>query len=196
MLNIYFVRHGESELNESGVYYGHTDCNLTLKGIQQADEVKGKLNDKVFSKTFSSPLKRAYDTATIILGHQKKSIIDSRIMEMNFGQWENLNYKAIEKDYPEHWVQFCNDYEATAPPGGECLLNVYDRIKDFIDDLMSAEEKGNILIVSHQGCLRLMLSYLLGMEAKGFWHFGFRQGCYSELQIDEVGHCTVMSINK
>lgn len=193
-MELYLVRHGESELNKESVYYGHTDCHLTSKGNEQAKEVAYKLKDVSFDYLFSSPLKRARDSAISIKGQRPLALReDGRLMEMNFGKWEGKSYKDIGREEPEVWHRFC--YEGGAPPEGENLHQMYMRVKDFLDQLIKEHKNHRVLIVSHQGCLRLILSELMGLGKEGFWHFTFTQGYYSKVQIDETGHCTLLGIN-
>lgn len=88
MLNVYLLRHGETTFNADGnKYCGRTDAELTPKGIRQAEEVAALLADIKFDCVYSSPLKRAYETAKIASGN-KEVIKDERLIEMDFGRWE------------------------------------------------------------------------------------------------------------
>ena len=83
---IYLIRHGETEMNVKGVYYGWTDCGLSEKGIQQAEDLADILQDVHFDAVISSSLSRAVETAAIVSGHDPDDIIkDDRLRELNFG---------------------------------------------------------------------------------------------------------------
>jgi broad specificity phosphatase PhoE len=94
---IYLVRHGESEANISRRFSGITDVELTERGALQAVKAGRKLKGEKILNIFSSPLKRAKNTAEIIadeIGFNKKDIIiDKRLMEVNFGIFENLKWE-------------------------------------------------------------------------------------------------------
>lgn len=191
-MELYLIRHGESELNREGIYYGHTDCDLTEKGVQQINDVRCKLEDIHFDCIYTSPLIRASKSAGILAQDIKQIIEDTRLMELNFGQWEGRSYKEIQVTEPERWKDFC--YNDVAPPEGENQNQVYERVKDFLLDLMQ-ESHETVAIVAHQGCLRYIVSELMNLGKQGFWHFTFTQGCYSRVQVDETQHCTLFAIN-
>ena len=76
---IYLVRHGQTDWNLEGRYQGRIDIKLNSKGIEQAKEIKEKLKEIKFDKVFSSPLKRALETAQIITDNDIE--IDERLIE-------------------------------------------------------------------------------------------------------------------
>lgn len=82
------VRHGETEWNKLGKFQGCTDIELSKDGINQAENLKLKLNEE-FDVIYSSPLKRAYETAKILAKDKDITILED-IREINFGEWEGL----------------------------------------------------------------------------------------------------------
>lgn len=203
-MKIYLIRHGETSLNKAGVYYGMTDCSLSEAGIKQ---IKG-LGQRLISaesavdlqsleRVYTSPLKRCRQSAGILFDEGLLTI-EPLVREMDFGQWEGLGYQQVQKEHEEIFKAWChNDYEV-AVPDGESLEIVHNRVCQFIKNLKRAREEGvkAVAVVSHQGPLRLLLSQLLGLEHRGFWHFTFEQGCYTLLELDPWNHCTVRYINR
>lgn len=182
---IYLVRHSESALNSDGVYYGRTDCELTKKGLEQNQSLKDNFFDIEFDAIFTSPLKRAYNTANEIAKSKKCSIIlDSRIIEMDFGDWEGRHYSDIMQNEPKNWELWCNDWKNAKPYNGESFLDLYNRVYDFLSEIRKIYSNKTILIVSHQGCLRVIASILLGLNENGYWSFSFEHGKYSLFEID------------
>lgn len=195
MTHLYLVRHGETVYNKKGIYYGWTDCSLSSIGVEQSEELAEELRDIVFDVIVSSPLKRAMDTAKIIAGSSAPAIVsDRRLMELNFGDWEGKHYQDIEENYPREWERWQNDWKQTAPPAGECYQDLFCRVKSSLQDILSKYQGKTVLIVSHNGCLRIIMSHLLGMGEDGYWHFKFEQGKYSLLEISD-GFCTVHRVN-
>ena len=94
---IYIVRHGETNYNVEGRYAGRIDVPLNDNGIKQAYLIKEKLKDIKFDKVFSSPLKRAYETATIICGDKYNIIKDDRLIERSNGELEGRLKKEIKE---------------------------------------------------------------------------------------------------
>jgi len=208
MTNIYLVRHGESTLNIKKVYYGWTDCDLSEDGIKQANDVE-KIMEKInYEYIISSPLKRALNTAQIInsekelinsnkkLISNKEIIIDNRLKEINFGDWENKTYKQLQSLNSDIFNKWCNDWKNTSPPQGESFIDLYKRVVEFTNHLIHNHKDENVLIVAHQGVLRIIVSYLLKLNEDGYWNFEFTQGSYSHIQLDEKNHCTIKCLNR
>lgn len=195
MIELYLVRHGETALNVSGVYYGWTDCSLSDRGIIQCEELAEILKDVPFDVVISSPLKRAIDSAAIISRQDVEAIItDPQLRELNFGEWEGLHFKEIQKTHKEHWDNWSSDWKNAAPPSGERFIDFYERVKKSLENILESYENKKILLVTHQGSMRIIASILMGLEEDGYWHFTFEQGRYCLFQIKD-GFCTVKKIN-
>lgn len=152
-MNIFIVRHGQTNYNIEGRYAGRIDVPLNENGINEAYEVKEKLKDIKFDKVYSSPLKRAYDTAKIITDNE--IIIDDRIIERDNGELEG-KLKTEITDI----IDFNNPNEAKY--NIENIASFRNRIKDFLDDIISKNDDGNILIVTHAGVGIYMRCYFEG----------------------------------
>lgn len=142
---IYFVRHGQTEWNKIGKMQGHMDIELNDEGRAQAEVVKEKLKGVTFDKVFSSPLKRAIETAQIIT--DQDITIDQRLIERFNGELEGKlkNEIAVFPDF--------NDPNDTRF-GIESLDSFKGRINSFLDDLIKSFKGQNILVVTHAGvCL-------------------------------------------
>ncbi len=163
-MNLYFVRHGESEANTRHVISNRESTfHLTAKGRQQAETLAGKLRSIPFSAMFSSPVLRARETTEIlstVLGipyHVTEALreYDCGILEEKSDQ-ESWGY---HNQYYEDWVvrgQYTNK-----PEGGECFLDIQNRFVPFIDGLTQGNEDKNILLVGHGGLFTLMLPLVL-----------------------------------
>lgn len=194
-MNLYFVRHGETEHNKNQCYYGSIDVDITEKGVLQAQKGAKKLKNINFNKVYISELKRAGQTANIFMeGRQVELIRDKRINEINFGEFEGKSHEEIKEFYSDEWKLWCDDWKGFTPPGGECYTQFYDRIKSFMDDILKLDED-NVLIVTHGGVIRSVYCYLLGGNLDFFWSFGSKNGDitiikyeYGNLYIDSITH--------
>lgn len=194
-MNLYFVRHGETEKNKSKCYYGSLDVELTNNGILQAEKA-GKLLENIdFDKVYASEKKRAIKTAEILLENKKYELLtDARINERDFGDFEGKDHKQLEKLYPEEWKQWCEDWKNVSPPGGESYIELYNRVKNYMNDILKSKDE-NILIVTHGGVIRSIYCYILGGNMDYFWNFGSNNGDisvikyeYGNLYIDSIIH--------
>ncbi len=196
MTVLYLVRHGETGLNTKGVYYGWTDCVLSPKGRNQAEKLADLLNDVNFDTIISSPLERARETAMIVSRRNIEEIIlDQRLKELNFGYWEGQHYQTIQKSDPENWDSWVKDWKKAIPPAGESFISMYRRVKQSIREILDKYQGQTIMLVAHQGCLRIIMCILLNMKYDGYWHFTFEHGAYSLIEIDQ-GYCILKKINQ
>jgi len=196
MTELYLVRHGETELNVKGVYYGWTDCGLSEKGMMQAEDLSDILQDIEFDVVISSSLSRAVLTASVISGFASEDIIlDGRLRELHFGEWEGLHHVEVLEKYKEAWEAWGNDWKNTAPTGGESFIEFYSRVKSCIEDILLEYKGKKVLIVSHQGSMRIIPMVLMKLPEEAYWSFTAEQGRYSHYQIDDTDHCVVRRIN-
>lgn len=150
---IYFVRHGQTEWNKLGKLQGHKDIELNDEGRMQAQIVKEKLSGVKFDKVFSSPLKRAKETAQIICN--KEAIVDNRLIERFNGELEG-KMKAEIKTFPDF-----NDPNETRF-GIETLNSFKNRINDFLDEITKNYKNKNVLVVTHAGVCLYVRCYFEG----------------------------------
>lgn len=191
---LYLIRHGETTLNKSKVYYGSLNCGLSDIGIKQGKELSKLLKDKV-DVVISSPLERAIRTASLVSNlKQGDIVIDEGLREIDFGLWEGLNYKEISTKYENDWNNWVDNWINVAPPEGESFIMQYCRVKESLENILTKYKDKKIMIVTHQGTLRIITTILLKMTYDGFWNFTFEQGTYSLFEITDE-HLTIRKIN-
>ncbi len=180
MKNLYLIRHGETELNKSKVYYGATDCSLTEEGRKQSQRLIHIFQDTPVDIIYTSPLERARETADIIFNTQIKRERDQRLAEMNFGAWEGKHYTDLRDDpLFQKWQE---DWEKTRTPQGESFNDVTLRIEDFWQDLRN-KPHDNIAIVGHNSPLTVLLTAIFSLPPEKSWHFRFLQGYYTKINF-------------
>lgn len=165
-MDIYITRHGQTEWNVLNKIQGHLDSPLTAKGRADAKKLGLRLNDKNIDLAYSSDLKRAIDTAEIILGSREKVRPLKALREIGVGKWEGMLYEDIEKNYPEKFKAYKTDPEAYVPtPGGETFKDFEKRVRDFVEGL-KAEDHESILIVTHGLTYMMLLNIFEGKDLK------------------------------
>lgn len=163
-----FLRHGQTDGNQKGIYMGQTtDSSLNEAGRSQAKKVV--INSKI-DVAISSPLKRAFQTAEIVLADGSHTTrLDKRLLEKDGGKIEGMTYEDIKKTYPEVWdiwsVKELEDIIAVKFPGGECDQDVVDRVENLIVELEAAHDDKTILFSTHSGVLQAA-RYLFGRPEK------------------------------
>lgn len=215
-MELYFVRHGQTDYNVHGKYYGWTDVPLNEMGKKQAKKL-AKLSDSVsFDKIISSPLKRAYDTAYIIRGKKGTPIErEGLLCEQNFGIFEGKTYKEIQKEYPNELEAWNENFSDEVIPNGESFRQVRERIDIFVQKIKQEQkfeqkmrqqfetegkqphkrETKKILIVAHKGTLGHFFASMLCLPLDGYWNFVFEQGCYSHVSLED-GYAIIRTINE
>lgn len=139
-LNLYLIRHGQTEWSLSGQHTGQTDLPLTSEGERQASNLATLLSGINFSEILISPLKRARRTFELS-GVGNHSVIEPDLVEWNYGEYEGRTSDEIEKDQP-----FWNLFRDGAP-GGESPGEIAERADRLISRLRALN--GNIALFSH-----------------------------------------------
>lgn len=183
---IYLVRHGETDAKK-GIYYGSTDYQLSEKGKRQIKDIADYFYDKKIDAIYSSPLKRAAETSQILNRYINKPLIyEPLLKEREFGIFENLSYDEIQKKFPNDHEKWQSDWFEFKVPGGESTRDCHERIKSFLDNIKDI--KGNIVLVSHLGCIRSLLIELLKLKEKNMWRFRIENGRIAKIIINDEGY--------
>ncbi|RKD22500.1 alpha-ribazole phosphatase [Caminicella sporogenes DSM 14501] len=196
MLEIIFVRHGETETNKKKLFSGWTNSKLTKKGIQQAEMVCEKLKNEKLNMIICSDLDRCLKTAQIINKHHGVNIIEEPgLREINFGKWENLSYGEICEKYPEKSKKWEKDFVNFIFPDGESLYQMYDRVNGAYKNIVKSCKNGKILIVSHSGVIRAILSQEICKSIDGYWKFNIYNCGIARLQYVD-GFPVLIAVNQ
>lgn len=186
---LYLIRHGETAWNTLGKLQGKTDIPLNEHGICLAEKTGKGLFDVPFDMAFTSPLKRAVETAEIIMGERKAPVIaDKRIEEIGFGSYEGLVYTKEWSEIPdEHFSYFFTRPELyRAPKDGESFEELIERERDFLNELSDKEEYRDktILISTHGAALAGLLCILKKQSVAHLWDCRLHRNCtFSVVEI-------------
>lgn len=162
-LNIYFVRHGETEWNTEDRIQGQLDSELTKKGIKETYLLREKLSSVNFSAVYSSELGRAYKTAEIL--REDNNIKIEKLEELNekyFGYWQGLEKKEIFSKYPEQAENYFNNIEKynSVEISAESLSDTLNRFIRGVDKIINANKNGNVLVISHGTILKFFFNHI------------------------------------
>ena len=129
MIQIYFVRHGETDWNHIGKHQGFSDIPLNEKGISQAIDVGDALRDVHFDRAIVSDLIRARVTAEEILkGRYIPTTFTEDLREICFGEWEGLTYSEINERWPGQIEAIYEDPAEKEIPQGE-TVEMYKNVR-------------------------------------------------------------------
>ena len=172
MKNILLIRHGQSEWNKLNLFTGFKNIELSEQGIDEANKAGQNfknLNIK-FDIVFTSELKRAQETAKIILKnlnqwdhlYEKGKIkTDINLNERDYGDLTGLNKKETADKFGEEQVHKWRRGYSDQPPNGESLEDVVRRVKIYFEESINpaiqSADNNNILIAAHGNSLRALL---------------------------------------
>lgn len=161
-MDIFLVRHGETDWNLLEKMQGHQDIPLNKKGQQQAKELALKLREKQVDEIYSSTMKRALETADIIsrvLG--KPAYMTEGLIEKGYGEAEGLTMAEANVKFADvmaAWMEHPLNVKFPGE-GSETDLEVLQRVYGTWEEILK-RAKGNIVIVTHGATMSILLQYL------------------------------------
>ena len=166
---LYLVRHGATPLTAEDRFSGAENVHLSDEGRRQVDQLARRLMDDRLDAIFASPLDRTMETASILARpHGLVPVQSDGLREISHGHWERLTRSEVEERFPEEYTAWEEDPFTFAPEGGESGISVLARALPVIREIVVNHRDKNILVVSHKATLRLILSSLLGFDARGY----------------------------
>jgi broad specificity phosphatase PhoE len=189
---ILFVRHGETPANRARLALGRADPELTDRGRQQVDAVANALADVPVVAVRTSPLQRAMQTGEAIAQHHGiEPQVDERLVELDYGSWDGRSFTDLPPEDVARW----REDPTFAPPGGESLTDVADRVAGFCAELLGDEI---VVAVSHvspikAGALWAMdgpqeLAWRMFLDLASVTRIGTRDGSAYLASFNETAH--------
>ena len=172
MKNILLIRHGQSEWNKLNLFTGFKNIELSEQGIEEANKAGQNFKnlDIKFDIVFTSELKRAQETAKIILqnldqwdhlNNKRKIISNINLNERDYGDLTGLNKKETAEKFGEDQVHKWRRGYSDQPPNGESLEDVVTRVTKYFEEIIKpaiqSDGNDNILIAAHGNSLRALL---------------------------------------
>ena len=153
-MNLYCVRHGETEWSLSGQHTGVTDIPLTDNGRQLARRLSDVLSGRDFALVLVSPLQRARETCALA-GLGEKAVVDPDLAEWNYGGYEGITAAEIHERNPG-WMVFRDGC-----PDGETPAEVGVRVDRVIERALAVD--GDVALFSHGHVLRALAARWIGL---------------------------------
>lgn len=170
MSEILFIRHAETDM--AGAFCGQSDPELNARGRAQLAELIDRLRKEEIGVIYTSDLRRAHATGVAVAETLDVNCHARRALrEINFGQWEGLTWKDIERRdelYARRWVA---EYPGLSAPDGENFRDFERRVLDEVKLMsMETESRGcDIAVITHAGVLRIVLCALHGCSDEDAW---------------------------
>ncbi len=185
LLRLYLLRHGETVANREHRYMGSSESSLTESGELQQQHALLTLKNVNASYIYTSPRQRCLSLAQkLAQGSNAATCIDKRVAEYHFGIFELMTWQEAKNLHPEVFKQWQQSPQY-ALPKGESRANFEHRVFSFSEAIVKGCQAGDVIIVTHAGVIRLMLTYLLKMNAEEQWRFMITNGSLTKLCIQD-----------
>ena len=188
-MEVFLIRHPTPQI-DPGVCYGQTDLILKLDNKNEISQILNKI-PKDLNYIYTSPLKRCFELAELINKKQDNTPFlkqDILLKELYFGEWELQKWDLIDKKHLQIWS---DDYINLSPPGGETYLQLYERAKKFWGKIIrlymhhyKLKKDIKVVIVTHSGVIRALLSLILDLNLKNSFIFQIDYGSIIKLKIN------------
>jgi broad specificity phosphatase PhoE len=165
LITLYAVRHGETDYNREDRVQGSHDSKLTDFGRAQAQALAERFRGMDIDALFTSPLKRAYETAETIAAALNgiEVQVHKDLHELRCGVFEGVLFEEIKRTRWEEFLTWLREPDVQAP-GGESMNQLYSRVSSALKEILAGVEDGSkIIIVSHAGVVRMTLAALVGV---------------------------------
>jgi probable phosphoglycerate mutase len=168
---LYLVRHGATQLTAEDRFSGSAGVDLSDEGRRQSSRVGARLAREGITALYCSPLSRTLETSRLIaerLDAPPEVQTRDGLREISHGRWEGLTRTEVEARYLDEYTSWEEDPFTFAPVGGESGVAVLARALPVIREIVTTHRGERVLVVSHKATLRLLLSSLLGFDARGY----------------------------
>lgn len=163
-MDLYLVRHGESEANMNGLHAGWAPVHLTVKGVSDAKRIGACIDGIKFDKIFCSDLVRTRETCFYAIGADKPEF-RKELRELDVGILAGQSPKVLMSKFGDTYSEryYARDYRAY---GGESMIDLFTRVSAFMQELESSSYScfDNIIAFSSEGPIDMALSYALGVN--------------------------------
>jgi broad specificity phosphatase PhoE len=183
-LRVLLLRHAETGWNREQRYQGWTDVALSSDGRAQAAAAARLLASQRLAAVWSSPLRRARDTADAIaapLGLEVR--LSDAFKEMRLGSWEGLTVPEVRVRFPEAYRAWHEAPHLASWPGAETLPDVRRRVLEGLDELRAAHAGETVCLVAHGVTCRVLILEALGLGLDRLWSIQTSPTGISELEF-------------
>jgi len=185
MTSLYLIRHGQTDWNIERRWQGQSDVPLNATGRQQAARLATELVTVNFSAIYSSDLSRAYETALALSRLNRLPIQrEPRLREIHQGEWQGLREIDIQARYGNAFQERKQQPLHIAPPGGETVAQVRDRVVSAVNDICIMHPDERVALVSHGFALALIQVHFSQMPIETAWQIILANAEWRELEID------------
>jgi broad specificity phosphatase PhoE len=189
MTRLVLCRHGETDWNVEGRYQGQADPPLNATGLAQARALADMLRGVGLEVIYSSPLRRAVQTAEIVAEHLGLPVLmEPRLMEIHQGDWQGrLRSEIIARD-PDLFRRWQTEPWTVSPPGGESVAQVQERVNGALDDILKQHHGRCIGLFAHRIPIALVKLRYQALDPDIVRRIALPNTYWEEIRLDEMRH--------
>ncbi len=199
-MEIYIVRHGQTMWNKEKRLQGSVDIELNENGKELAIITGQNLADTHIDIIYSSPLKRAHETAKLIRNNRDiEIIVDDHLRELNFGSMEGESYEKLYEEKTHGFKYFFTEPHLYYPPeDGETLEHLVERASEFMKNIIEplADTCQRVMIVAHGAMNKALMTHVKKHSLEHFWSGGLQKNCNVIILDYTKGHYTIIDETK
>jgi probable phosphoglycerate mutase len=168
-MNLYMIRHGQTEASRENRFSGSLDPPLTEVGEAMAQAFARAYGALQWEAVYTSPMRRTRQTAGELARLTGVDpIVEDGLRELGYGEWEGLTQDEVRRQWPEAFAHWADDVASRGTPGGETAFQVAARAMPVVEAIRGRHAQGNVLLVSHKATLRIIVCALLGLDVRLF----------------------------
>lgn len=195
MVKLILVRHALTVDNQESRLSGHIDSSISEKGKEQIDKITNYLKDFNIDKIYTTTSTRTKDTVRKLSEIKSIDITEKEnLKEISFGDFEGLTFNEIKDNYPEEFQDMIKKGYEYRYPNGESLIDSYNRVCIELDNIISNCDNQTVLICSHGGTIRNIITYLISNSYNYHWNFKIDNGSVTILEIQD-GFTVITTMN-
>ena len=196
MVKLILVRHALTVDNQKSRLSGHIDSSISEEGKEQIDKITNYLKDFDIDKIYTTTSSRTKDTVKKLSELKSIEIIEKEsLKEISFGDFEGLTFDEIKDKYPKEFQDMIEKGYEYKYPNGESLIDSYNRVCIELDNIISNSDDRTILICSHGGTIRNIITYLISNSYKYHWNFKIDNASVSVVEVDN-GFAVINKLNE
>jgi len=176
-MEIYLMRHGLTESNKKKIYAGRSNEGLIGLGIEGIRNIGKKMRGLGIEKIYSSPIRRAVQTAEIIDSFLDVGVeVEENLEEMRLGPWEGLSEEEVAERFPEQWKVWNTEPSKLKVDGRETLKEVQVRALEAVRRIYGCSDCSKVLAVTHVALIRLLMIYYNEMNMDDYRKIDVKNG--------------------
>jgi probable phosphoglycerate mutase len=169
MLELYLIRHGQTDFSRENRFCGSIDPPLNEVGVRMAESFGAAYEKLKWEAIYTSPSQRARTTGGALAKRiGLEMTVDEGLREISYGEWEGMRHEEAKSKWPDAYAYWAADTASRGTPGGETAFKVAARAAPVIERIRREHADGKVLIVSHKATIRILVCALLGMDVRLF----------------------------